>query len=197
MHDSSTASGTHLTGPYLSPLLACVADCWQTIMDVHSCGAAFPTPAIYLQSHYCACRAVSKQAAAICGGLLRACCVAVWLEPVVSCYTLIKTVRCTLCCLICVPAELPPSEPLPSAVDCYERAVSLCGLSKSWGLPGLRLGWVACQGQQLLQDVLALKVTAWYLKCAFAALCNASSSSGRAAAAAPDLAVAGCAVSLR
>jgi aspartate/methionine/tyrosine aminotransferase len=44
-------------------------------------------------------------------------------------------------------------------VDCYERGVSLCGLSKSWGLPGLRLGWVACQDQQLLQEVLALKVS--------------------------------------
>ncbi|KAF6250599.1 aminotransferase, classes I and II [Scenedesmus sp. NREL 46B-D3] len=53
--------------------------------------------------------------------------------------------------------ELPPSGPLPSAVDCYERAVSLCGLSKSWGLPGLRLGWIACQDQQLLHNVLALK----------------------------------------
>lgn len=53
--------------------------------------------------------------------------------------------------------ELPPSAPLPAAADVYERGVSLCGLSKSWGLPGLRLGWLACQDAQLLQQVLALK----------------------------------------
>eukprot|EP00882_Tetradesmus_deserticola_P021195 GHRQ01022944.1.p1 GENE.GHRQ01022944.1~~GHRQ01022944.1.p1 ORF type:complete len:239 (+),score=86.28 GHRQ01022944.1:220-936(+) len=53
--------------------------------------------------------------------------------------------------------ELPPSRPLPAAAVCYERGVSLAGLIKAWGLPGLRLGWLACQDQQLLQDVLALK----------------------------------------
>eukprot|EP00878_Enallax_costatus_P039623 GHUV01045483.1.p1 GENE.GHUV01045483.1~~GHUV01045483.1.p1 ORF type:complete len:278 (+),score=70.51 GHUV01045483.1:92-925(+) len=53
--------------------------------------------------------------------------------------------------------ELPPGKPLPSAVDCYNKAVSLCGLSKSWGLPGLRVGWVACRDQQLMQQVLMLK----------------------------------------
>lgn len=54
-------------------------------------------------------------------------------------------------------AELPPLAPLPSAVDCYDKTITLCGLSKSWGLPGLRVGWIASQAQQVLQQVLALK----------------------------------------
>jgi len=53
--------------------------------------------------------------------------------------------------------ELPPNTPLPSAVERYDRGITLCGLSKSWALPGLRIGWVACQDQQLLQRVCALK----------------------------------------
>ena len=39
---------------------------------------------------------------------------------------------------------------LPPAADCYERAVSLCGLSKSFGLPGLRMGWLATADQDLM-----------------------------------------------
>jgi aspartate/methionine/tyrosine aminotransferase len=52
-----------------------------------------------------------------------------------------------------VVAEADASSRLPSGVDVYPKAVTLCGLSKSWGLPGLRLGWVACKDKQLLQEV--------------------------------------------
>lgn len=41
--------------------------------------------------------------------------------------------------------ELDPSDRLPAAADVYERAVSLGGLSKNAGMPGLRIGWAACR----------------------------------------------------
>ena len=39
---------------------------------------------------------------------------------------------------------------LPQAVDVYERAISLNGLSKAYGLPGLRIGWLACKDRDML-----------------------------------------------
>ena len=39
---------------------------------------------------------------------------------------------------------------LPQAVDGYERAISLNVLSKAYGLPGLRIGWLACKDRELL-----------------------------------------------
>ncbi len=39
---------------------------------------------------------------------------------------------------------------LPPACSIYERAVTLSGLSKSFGLPGLRIGWLATQDEELL-----------------------------------------------
>lgn len=46
---------------------------------------------------------------------------------------------------------------VPSAVDCYERGVSVDGLSKGFGLPGLRVGWVACRDRGLLDRTLGQK----------------------------------------
>jgi len=40
---------------------------------------------------------------------------------------------------------------LPQAADVYERALSLGVLSKAYGLPGLRLGWIACKDRALLE----------------------------------------------
>lgn len=57
------------------------------------------------------------------------------------------------CCAVLCCAERQEASRLLSAVDAYDKAVVLCGLSKSWGLPGLRLGWVASKDQQLLQQV--------------------------------------------
>ena len=93
--------------------------------------------------------------------------------------------------------EEDPESRLPSAVDAYEKAITLsgtalisslsspvisprrhvhvladvitpgnrvshpfsglAGLSKAWGLPGLRLGWLATHDAALLQRVLELK----------------------------------------
>jgi aspartate/methionine/tyrosine aminotransferase len=57
-----------------------------------------------------------------------------------------------LCHVLCC-TEREEASRLPSAVDLYDKAIVLCGLSKSWGLPGLRLGWIAGKDQQLLQQV--------------------------------------------
>lgn len=40
---------------------------------------------------------------------------------------------------------------LPHAADAYERGISLGVMSKAYGLPGLRIGWVACADHALLQ----------------------------------------------
>jgi aspartate/methionine/tyrosine aminotransferase len=46
--------------------------------------------------------------------------------------------------------EGDPARRLPQAADVYERAISLNVLSKAYGLPGLRIGWIACQDRDLL-----------------------------------------------
>lgn len=47
--------------------------------------------------------------------------------------------------------ELDVSKRLPQAVDLSSSAISLNVLSKAYGLPGLRIGWVACRDRVLLQ----------------------------------------------
>jgi aspartate/methionine/tyrosine aminotransferase len=46
---------------------------------------------------------------------------------------------------------------LPAAVDAYERGISLGSVSKSYGLPGLRVGWIACRDPQLLRNLERIK----------------------------------------
>jgi aspartate/methionine/tyrosine aminotransferase len=53
--------------------------------------------------------------------------------------------------------EFDPAERLPAAADVYPRAVSLGGLSKAYGLPGVRLGWTACRDAGLNRRLLAAK----------------------------------------
>jgi len=40
---------------------------------------------------------------------------------------------------------------LPQAADVYEKGLSLGVMSKAYGLPGLRIGWIACADRALLQ----------------------------------------------
>ncbi len=46
---------------------------------------------------------------------------------------------------------------LPSACDLYLNAISLSGLSKTFGLAGLRIGWLTTKNQELLQEMLSFK----------------------------------------
>ena len=46
--------------------------------------------------------------------------------------------------------ERDPALRLPQIVDVYERGISLNVMSKVYGLPGLRIGWLACKDRALL-----------------------------------------------
>ena len=50
-----------------------------------------------------------------------------------------------------------PAKEIPSFSDLYENCISLWGMAKSFGLAGLRLGWVATKNQALLQKMLGFK----------------------------------------
>ncbi|WP_419728565.1 pyridoxal phosphate-dependent aminotransferase [Lichenicola sp.] len=50
-----------------------------------------------------------------------------------------------------------PGGRAPMLADCYERGVSINGLSKGFGLPGLRVGWIACHDRALLHHALIVK----------------------------------------
>jgi len=54
--------------------------------------------------------------------------------------------------------EHDPAVRLPSACDLYERAISLGTVSKAYGLPGLRIGWVTCREQEILGRIRELKL---------------------------------------
>ncbi|MEN8115335.1 MAG: aminotransferase class I/II-fold pyridoxal phosphate-dependent enzyme [Bacteroidota bacterium] len=49
--------------------------------------------------------------------------------------------------------EYDKKDQLPSASDLYENAISLFGMSKSFSLPGLRIGWLSSKNKNLMQKV--------------------------------------------
>ena len=53
--------------------------------------------------------------------------------------------------------EHDPATRLPAACDLYDRALSLGSVSKTYGLPGLRLAWLASHDQEFLQKIISLK----------------------------------------
>jgi aspartate/methionine/tyrosine aminotransferase len=53
--------------------------------------------------------------------------------------------------------EHDPATRLPAGCDVYERVLSLGSVSKTYGLPGLRLGWFACRDRAFLQRIVSLK----------------------------------------
>lgn len=54
-------------------------------------------------------------------------------------------------------AEHDPATRLPSMADLYEKTLSLHCLSKSYGLAGLRLGWVATRDAEVLAKLATFK----------------------------------------
>ena len=50
-----------------------------------------------------------------------------------------------------------PDKELPPISDLYEKGISLWGTSKSFGMAGLRTGWLVCQDQKFIQKVIAFK----------------------------------------
>lgn len=53
--------------------------------------------------------------------------------------------------------EHDPARRLPAMCDLYEKGISLSGLSKSFALPGLRIGWLATREPALVEQWLAFK----------------------------------------
>ncbi len=53
--------------------------------------------------------------------------------------------------------ELDPIDRMPQIADVYERGISLNVMSKAYGLPGLRIGWIASQDRAFLQRVERFK----------------------------------------
>jgi aspartate/methionine/tyrosine aminotransferase len=53
--------------------------------------------------------------------------------------------------------EHDPADRLPAACEVYERAVSLGSISKTYGLPGLRIGWVVTRDAVLRESMRELK----------------------------------------
>jgi aspartate/methionine/tyrosine aminotransferase len=53
--------------------------------------------------------------------------------------------------------EREPALRLPAAADVYELGISLGGMSKSYGLPGLRIGWICCRDHGLLDRMERVK----------------------------------------
>jgi aspartate/methionine/tyrosine aminotransferase len=53
--------------------------------------------------------------------------------------------------------ELTPNDRLPSFADMNDRAVSIGVMSKTFGLAGLRIGWIATRNNQILSELAAFK----------------------------------------
>ena len=53
--------------------------------------------------------------------------------------------------------EYNPEKRLPAACEIYENGISLGVMSKSFGLAGLRLGWIACRNPGILQKMAEFK----------------------------------------
>jgi len=52
---------------------------------------------------------------------------------------------------------LSNTKEIPCVCDIYEKGISLWGMAKTFGLAGLRIGWLACQNTELLKKVVFYK----------------------------------------
>jgi len=64
--------------------------------------------------------------------------------------------------------EHDPAMRLPSACDLYENAISLGSMSKTYGLPGLRLGWLVSRNASLLKQCFEMRL--------YTTICNSAPS---------------------
>lgn len=48
-------------------------------------------------------------------------------------------------------------DPLPPAASLDARAVSISTMSKTFGLPGIRIGWIACRDRELVRRLVACR----------------------------------------
>jgi aspartate/methionine/tyrosine aminotransferase len=53
--------------------------------------------------------------------------------------------------------EYDPADRLPSAAEKYEKAISLFGMSNTFGMAGVRTGWVITRDANLYEKMAALK----------------------------------------
>ena len=53
--------------------------------------------------------------------------------------------------------ECDPAKQAPQVADLYERGLSLHVMSKAYGLPGLRVGWIACKNRAMLEKMQCYK----------------------------------------
>src|SRR3989344_4976532 len=53
--------------------------------------------------------------------------------------------------------ELNPKDRLPSAVELYDKAITLFGMSKTFGMAGTRIGWVITKDKKLYSEMAAFK----------------------------------------
>jgi aspartate/methionine/tyrosine aminotransferase len=65
-------------------------------------------------------------------------------------------------------SEHDPQYKIPAIADVYENGVSLGVLSKSYGLPGLRIGWIATKRKDIVEKISILKE--------YTTICNAAPS---------------------
>jgi aspartate/methionine/tyrosine aminotransferase len=53
--------------------------------------------------------------------------------------------------------EMSFGEVLPPAAEFSDKVISVSSLSKTYGLPGIRIGWLACRDSKLMETFLAAK----------------------------------------
>jgi aspartate/methionine/tyrosine aminotransferase len=49
------------------------------------------------------------------------------------------------------------SELKPYVAELSDKVISVCSVSKSYGAPGIRIGWIVCRDKKLMHDFLAAK----------------------------------------
>ena len=54
-------------------------------------------------------------------------------------------------------SEFDEKDRVNSIADIYENGVSLCGMSKSFAMPGVRIGWITSKNKQLFENLQSYK----------------------------------------